>query len=73
MVKIKKKDGMREHGHLPVLQAIVSSRSGQAAPPFSGSWTTSLTLVLVPLLQVALHSPQAVQSLTLQSTGNMSD
>ena len=54
--------------HWSVLHISVSSRSGQAAPPFCGSSTTSLVLVLVPPLQVALQSPQAVQSPTWQST-----
>ena len=41
---------------------------GHAAPPFKGSFTTSLALVLIPLSQVTLHSPQAFQLPTLQST-----
>ena len=51
-----------------MLQAILSSRSGQESPPFCDSLMTSRTRVLVPPLQVALHSLQAFQSPTLQST-----
>ena len=58
----------KEPGHPSVLQAIVSSKAGHEAPPFSGSLMTSRPLVLVPLLQVALHFPHGFQLPTLQST-----
>ena len=54
--------------HGSVLQDSSSSRSWQAAPPFSASWTTFLSLVLVPPPQVALHSLHKDQSSTSQST-----
>ena len=64
---------MRFNSKLPshgsVLQDSSSSRSWQAAPPFSGSWTTFLSLVLVPPPpQVALHLLHKDQSSTPQST-----
>ena len=59
--------------HWSVLHGSVNSRTGHAAPPFSGSSTTSLALVLVPPSQVALHSPHGFQSPTLQSTGNRNE
>ena len=54
--------------HPPMLQSIVSSRAGQAAPPNCGCWTTSLVRVFLPPLQVALQSLQSVQPPTSQST-----
>ena len=60
----------RVPSHWSVLHVSVSSRSGHKAPPFSGSWTTSLALVLVPPSQVTLHPPQVFHSPTLQSTRN---
>ena len=63
----------KEPGHPPLLQTIVSSRAGHIAPPFFGSSMTSRALVLVPPLQVALHSPHRFQSPTLQSTEDKDD
>jgi len=58
-------------GHSSVLQTIVSSRAGHVFPLYSGSWTTSLLMVLVPPPQVALHLPHDFQLPTLQSTGTV--
>ena len=74
LIGIEIPDEKRSPGHFSVLQSIFSCRPGQAAPPFAGSWTTFLDLVLVPVLilvpplQVPLQALQAVHSPTSQST-----
>ena len=55
-------------GHSSVLHHSISFRFGQEAPASFASLITSRVLVLVPMPQVALHSPHADQSPTLQST-----
>ena len=65
---LNKSKGRGLPGHSSVLQTIVSSRAGHFSPLCSGSWTTSLFIVLLPPPQVALHSLPALHGPTLQST-----
>ena len=72
MVKIKRPNRQRAPGQCNVVvHWSVSSRFGHSFPPFSGCWTTSLVLLLFPSPQVTEHSPHAIHSPTLQSTGNV--
>ena len=68
IMKIKKTRIERLPGHSLVLHHSISFRFGQEAPASFASLITSRVLVLVPMPQVALHSPHADQSPTLQST-----
>merc|ERR1719336_3492911 len=52
-----------------VLHSLVSACSGHGSPPFSGSIVLSRRRVITPPLQEAVQSDQALQSSTLQSTG----
>ena len=65
---LNKSKGRGLPGLSSVLQILVSSRSGHAAPASFASLITSRDLRLVPPPQVTLQSPHADQSPTLQST-----